>query len=135
MNSETALSRLKLGYELFDKLAYELLSQSEVLLGEADPPETSGVYLLLLNGEIRYVGEAKGSGGLRDRLLRKHISGDDKHAIQRALKDEFPNRALRREYIKKNVSAKWVVVEDFDAIAVLERLLFWLLGCPAWNKK
>ena len=135
MNPDEALQRLGEGYKTFDELVHDLLSQSPVPLGQAQPPATPGVYLLFRNGEICYVGEAKGSGGLHDRLRNKHVSGDDNHAIQRALRDEFPDRKLRREYIKNNVLATWVVVNDFDAIAVMERILIWLLGCPRWNRK
>lgn len=70
------------------------------------------MFLLLVNGEIQYVGEAKGSGGLRDRLLQKHISGDESHAKQRAMQNRFPDRMRRREYIRNNVAAKWVLIDD-----------------------
>ncbi len=46
--------------------------------------------MLLLDETVVYVGEAKGSKGLRDRLLSKHLSGDESHAIQRAFADTFP---------------------------------------------
>ncbi len=46
-----------------------LLASSAVLLGIANPPNVSGVYMLLMDDEVMYVGEAKGAKGLRDRLL------------------------------------------------------------------
>ena len=72
---------------LFAEIAEDvraLLLAEAVPLGRASPPRTSGVYMLSVGQDVAYVGEAKGSGGLRDRLLNKHLSGDDNHAIQRA---------------------------------------------------
>ena len=61
-----------------------------VLLGIANPPNVSGVYMLLMDDEVMYVGEAKGAKGLREQqFLSKHISGDDTHAIQRAFKSKL----------------------------------------------
>ena len=111
-----------------------LLATESVCLGEADPPLRTGVYLLLHEGQVVYAGEAIGSKGLRDRLLSKHISGDDNHAIQRAFKPSFPNRAERREHIKRVVHAKWLVIEDKHRASAVERILIWLLG-PPWNNK
>lgn len=69
-----------------------LLKAPAVPLGKATPPSTSGVYLLSVGDNVTYAGEAKGSKGLRDRVLSKHISGDDNHAIQRAYLAGFPDR-------------------------------------------
>jgi hypothetical protein len=111
-----------------------LLAATPVPLGQAEPPNTSGVYMFLVKGEIVYVGEAKGSQGLWDRLRRKHISGDDSHAGQRAFREEYPDRALRREHIKSNVFARWIAIPDSDRVSAVERLLIWLHR-PAWNQK
>lgn len=111
-----------------------LLDTIPVPLGTADPPNSSGVYMFLVDDAIVYVGEAKGSQGLRDRLLRKHISGDEKHACQRAFKEQIPDRMLRRTYIKENVFARWLPIPDSDRISAVERLLIWLYK-PAWNQK
>ena len=94
-------------FELIRDDITALLTSSPVLLGVANPPNVFGVYMLLVDDEILYVGEAKGRKGLRDRLLSKHISGDDNHAIQRAFKPDFPDRGLRRDHIKRTVSARW----------------------------
>lgn len=112
--------------------AHLLLATSPVLLGEADPPRGPGVYILSVGGDITYVGEAKGRKGLRDRLLSKHISGDEGHAIQRAFADEFPDRLLRREHIKRTVQARWIQVDDPLLVSTLERFLIWRLQ-PKWN--
>ena len=112
----------------------KLLTVKPELLAQARPPNVCGVYMLLVDDEIKYVGEAKGSEGLRDRILRKHISGDDNHAIQRAYKAEFPDRTLRREHIKKTVSARWLPIPDRARVSAVERLLIWLYN-PPWNKK
>ena len=60
------------------------LAAPTIQIGAASPSPTTGVYILSVGDEVMYVGEAKGGGGLRDRLINKHLSGDDKHAIQRA---------------------------------------------------
>lgn len=90
--------------------------------------------MLLVGDVVMYVGEAKGSKGLRDRLLSKHISGDDNHAIQRAYKAEFPDRSLRREHIKKTVLARWLPIADPARVSAVEQFLIWLYN-PPWNKK
>jgi hypothetical protein len=111
-----------------------LLASRAVPLAKADPPETSGVYVLSVGEEVTYVGEAKGSKGLRDRLLRKHISGDDGHAIQRAYLTDFPDRLKRRRHILEHVHARWLVISDPDRVSAVERVLLCLYR-PAWNKK
>jgi hypothetical protein len=111
----------------------KLLAVSPELLGRANPPKVCGVYMLLVGDEIMYVGKANGLKGLRDRLLSKHISGDDKHAIQRAFKADFPDRALRREHIKKTVLARWVSIADPARASTVEQLLIWLCD-PPWNR-
>lgn len=111
-----------------------LLASSAVLLGIANPPNVSGVYMLLMDDEVMYVGEAKGAKGLRDRLLGKHISGDDTHAIQRAFKSKYPDRGLRRDHIKRTVSARWLSIADAARVSTVERFLIWLYE-PPWNKK
>lgn len=111
-----------------------LLYIAPVLLGVASPPRKNGVYMLLEGDVIRYVGEAKGSGGLRDRLLSKHISGDDRHAVQRAFLTQFPDRALRRDHIKRTVSARWIEIEDHGRVTAVEKTLIWIYE-PEWNKQ
>ncbi|MDZ7618408.1 MAG: hypothetical protein U1E05_15490 [Patescibacteria group bacterium] len=112
----------------------ELMNTPSVVLGVAAPPDSSGVYILLVSDKVVYVGEARGSKGLRDRLLSKHLSGDDNHAIQRAFKATFPDRKERRAHIKEIVSARWLEIEDHNRVSALERLLIWLLD-PEWNRK
>ncbi len=89
--------------------------------------------MLLVDDVVVYIGEAKGSKGLRGRLLSKHLSGDDNHAIQRAFKEQFPDRFLRREHMKVHVCARWLVVPDPARTSALERLLIWLYK-PEWNR-
>src|SRR5882672_11870437 len=109
----------------------KLLATLPELLGLARPPNVHGVYMFLVDGAVMYVGEAKGREGLRDRLLSKHISGDDSHAIQRAYKLDFPDRALRREHIKKTVFARWLTIADPARVSAVEQLLIWLYN-PPW---
>ncbi|MGB8742469.1 MAG: hypothetical protein WCD52_20155 [Xanthobacteraceae bacterium] len=110
-----------------------LLASSPALLGTANPTSERGVYMFWKDDEIKYVGEAKGSKGLRDRFS-KHISGDDGHAIQRALESEFPNRLLRRKHMRETISARWLAIPDDGRISTVERLLIWLYA-PPWNRK
>lgn len=76
-----------------------------------------------------YVGEAKGSGGLRDRILNKHVAGDEGHVLQKHFEKEFPDRAHRRNHIRCNVFVKWVVVES-ALVPFVERAAIWLLQPP-----
>ncbi|MFC6791267.1 hypothetical protein ACFQE0_17560 [Methylobacterium komagatae] len=71
---------------------------------------------------------------MRDRLLSKHLSGDDGHAIQRAYLMEFPDRRLRREHIKRTVTARWITIEDGGRVSAVEQVLIWLHD-PEWNRK
>ena len=109
-----------------------LMANNPVVIGEAKPPNDHGVYMLLVDGVVMYVGEAKGSKGLRDRILSKHVSGDDNHAIQRAFREEFPDRGLRRNHIKKAVFARWLNIVEPARISAVERVLIWLYE-PVWN--
>ena len=111
----------------------KLLLAVPVSLGAANPPNSTGVYMLLVDQKTVYIGEAKGSKGLRDRLLSKHLSGDDNHAIQRAFKESFPDRTHRREHIKNHVFVRWISIQDRARVSSLERLLIWLFK-PAWNR-
>ena len=111
-----------------------ILSRSPVPLGKATPPTSIGVYIFSVDNIITYVGEAKGSLGLRDRLLNKHVSGDDRHAIQRALAVEFPDRQLRRAHLLEHVDVRWLELDDPGRVSAVERLLIWLLK-PPWNLK
>lgn len=113
----------------------KLMDSPRVLFGEANPPRKPGAYIIYDHDKnLSYIGEAKGSGGLRDRLLNKHLSGDDNHAIQRAYKVSHPERPLRREYIKNNVSVRWVETPDANTALAVERLLI-LMFSPVWNRK
>ena len=122
--------KLATGITDFSQAVNALHSATSYCVGEANPPEASGVYAFLIDGEVMYVGEAKGSGGLRDRIIRKHLTGDEGHALQRYFKDFFPDRTLRREYIKRAVQVKWVVVENPEAVSVVERMAIWLFNPP-----
>ena len=106
-----------------------LMRCAPLTLGNAHPPEERGVYVFYDENEtISYVGIA---ANLHDRF-HKHVSGDESHAIQRAYKDRFPDRTLRRRFIKDNVRAKWLILNTPYMCADLERLIIWLLQCP-WN--
>ncbi len=118
-------------WEQFAGEIRSLLQTPAITLGETRPPKEAGVYILFDEyTTIAYVGIAK---DLYDRFC-KHISGDESHAIQRALADRLPNRLERRKFIKEHVRAKWLVHSDATRLADLERLLIWLYQ-PPWNKR
>lgn len=113
----------------------QIMKAEKILFGDANPSREPGAYIIYDHeGNLSYIGEAKGSGGLRDRLLSKHLSGDDNHAIQRAYKESHLDRALRREYIKKNIRVQWVETKDANTALAVERLLI-LMFNPPWNRK
>ena len=99
-----------------------LLNACPAPIGSSQPPDTNGVYAFSIADEIIYVGEASGSGGLRDRIKRKHVSGDNGHALQKALSTDFPDRAERREHIKSSVFVQWVEIPDSLMVSLVERL-------------
>jgi excinuclease UvrABC nuclease subunit len=108
-----------------------LLGSPPCNLGNARPPEEPGVYVLFDEyTTMTYAGIAI---DLCDRF-HKHVSGDESHAIQRALAERFPDRTARRKFIKENVQAKWLVTKDATRLADLERLLIWLYQ-PVWNRR
>lgn len=114
----------------FSQEVDSLLERPPHTLGEANLPSSPGVYVLYdENMTLSYVGIAT---DLRDRLLSKHISGDESHAVQRAYRSKFPNREKRREFIKQQVQVKWTTIDEPARAADLERLLIWLFQ-PAWN--
>lgn len=107
-----------------------LASAQPVLLGDADPPPLPGVYLFSLDGEVLYAGEAKSAGGLHDRIIRKHVSGSDSHPLQRAFKNDDPDRAKRRHFLRSSVYVQWVIIEDTDRVPCVERLVIQMLKPP-----
>ena len=117
---KTALSEIGV---LFDRL----MAAQPVLLGDAQPPEKNGVYAFSLGNEIIYVGEASGSSGLRDRICRKHVSGDEGHALQKEYQHQFPDRRLRRDFLKTNVLVQWVEIPDSLMVTAVEKLAIAIL--------
>jgi excinuclease UvrABC nuclease subunit len=118
-------------WEQFSREVMSLFRSEGYALGQANPPDEPGVYVLLDETTVVYVGIAT---NLNDRLRNKHISGDESHAIQRAYADRFPDRIERRGFIKQHVRAKWLVLNDPGRAADLERLLIWLYE-PSWNRR
>jgi hypothetical protein len=104
-----------------------LLLAPRAIVGNASPPETNGVYAFSISNEIIYVGEAAGSSGLRDRILRKHVSGDEGHALQRGFQDRFPDRQERRAFIKSNVHVHWIEIPDSLMVSLVEKLAIEIL--------
>jgi hypothetical protein len=96
--------RLSTTLKRVEREVRNLASAQAMLLRDANPPELPGVYLFSSDGEILYVGEARGSGGLYDRICRKHVSGSDSHPLQRAFMVKFPDRSERREYLKNHIA-------------------------------
>ena len=126
--------KLAAGVAELSRSVESLVAAEVFVIGQADPPKLPGVYAFMINDKHMYVGEAKGSGGLYDRIMRKHVSGDEGHALQRYFKVDFPDRVIRRDHIMGNVPVKWVIVEDLLSVAVVERLAIWLLE-PPLNRK
>lgn len=61
-------------------------------------------------------------GGLRDRILYKHVIGDEGHAFQRAVHGDFPGRDARREDMKASLHVQWVEISDSLAVSTVEKL-------------
>lgn len=99
-----------------------LLEAPRVSVGEAQPPEKNGVYAFSIDDEIIYVGEASGSSGLRDRICRKHVSGDESHALQKEFRRRFPDRLQRRAFIKQTILVQWVEIPDSLMVTLVEKL-------------
>ncbi|WP_334064338.1 hypothetical protein [Alteromonas genovensis] len=133
MSSEV-IKLLREGFHTFELAIVSLLEAEAILLGEAKPPNEIGVYALYFEDTLMYVGEAKGKKGLQDRLISKHISGDDNHTLHKAFLARFPDKNRRKAFIKLNIYAKWIVIECPETVSAVERLLIWSLR-PAWNKK
>jgi hypothetical protein len=112
----------------------KLLAVQPVLLGKATPSYDIGVYMLLIEDKVMYAGEATGKKGLRDRLLAKHLSGDEGHTLHRELKAPYPDKTLRRAYLEANVSARWLPIDGKHRARAVERMLIWLYD-PPWNRK
>lgn len=104
------------------RLFEALLAAPKTLVGGANPPAKNGVYAFSFDGEIIYVGEAAGSSGLNDRILRKHVSGDEGHALQAAFREQFPDRLERRAYIKASIHVQWIEIPDSLEVSVVEKL-------------
>jgi len=110
----------------------QLLAAKPVPFGEAEPPAKPGIYLMTYEGEPCYIGMAKGRFGLRDRLMRAHLHGEDGHVLHRELGAAFPDKAQRVARIKEAVSIQWIEAAASD-VANLERALINLID-PAWNR-
>jgi hypothetical protein len=108
---------------LFDRL----MAAQPVLLSDARPPNKNGVYAFSIDGEIIYVGEAAGSSGLWDRICRKHVSGDEGHALQKEYQHQFPDRLQRRDFLKTNVFVQWVDIPDSLMVTAVEKLAIAIL--------
>lgn len=117
---ETTLSAAGM---LFDSL----MDAQPVLLGDARPPNTNGVYTFSFGNEIIYVGEAAGTYGLWDRICRKHLSGDEGHALQKEYQFQFPDRSLRRRFLKTNILVQWVEIPDSLVVTLVEKLAIAIL--------
>ena len=128
------INQLRLGIPEFEAIISDLISAQAIPLGSADPPASPGIYALVHEDKIKYIGQAIGSKGLRDRLLSKHLSGDDGHALQRVFAFKYPDRNQRREYLRVHILAKWCCVPDRPTASVVERLLIWSMR-PEWNVK
>lgn len=96
-------------------------------------PAKNGVYAFSFGEEIVYIGEAAGSGGLADRILRKHVAGDESHALQAEFELKFPDRMARRQHIKNNVGVQWVEIRDSLVVKSVESFAIYILK-PRLNK-
>ena len=126
MKHEAALSHADTAFR-------DLLQMSPVLIGDAMPPTKYGVYAFSQKGEIIYVGEASGSGGLKARIVNKHVSGDEGHALQKEFQSLYPNRLERRNYIKQYIHVQWVEIPDSLLVSFVEKLAIAVIR-PRLNK-
>ncbi len=110
-----------------------LLGAPRATIGSADPPRKNGVYAFSIGDEVVYVGEAAGSSGLRDRILSKHVSGDEGHVLQNEFSVRFPDRRERRTFIKGHVIVQWVEIPDSLMVSLVEKLAIAVLN-PRLNK-
>lgn len=110
-----------------------LLLARPAFIGDASPPEKNGVYAFSIDDEIIYIGEAAGFSGLRDRITRKHVSGDEGHALQREFQVRFPDRDERRKFIKSGVCVQWIEIPDSLLVSLVEKLAIEILK-PRLNK-
>ena len=92
--------KLREGVPVFEAAMKKLLGAESFLLAGATPPSDIGVYALYFENKLKYIGEAKGQKGLKDRLLNKHISGDDSHTLHKVFKSAYPNKDERKDFIK-----------------------------------
>lgn len=109
-----------------------LVSARRFLLGDAIPPRVNGVYAFSYEGHVVYVGEAAGSGGLYDRVIKKHLAGDEGHVLQKELGGRFPDRLLRRQWIKQNIWVQWVEIRDSLMATAVEKFAILIIE-PSWN--
>jgi excinuclease UvrABC nuclease subunit len=129
---EIQLRMLRRWDQFFSDVKALLQSPSHRII-EADLPSEPGVYIIVDEQlEHCYVGKATRS--LQDRVVIKHVSGDESHALQRAYMNRYPDRLERRKYIKENLKVKWLQISDPQRLADLERLLIWLLQ-PLHNRE
>ncbi|MBB3967198.1 hypothetical protein [Rhizobium metallidurans] len=66
--------------------------------------------------------------------MRKHMSGDDKHALQRAFQERYPNRRDRRFYMSEFLKIKWVEIPDPRRVSAVESLAIMVLD-PIYNRR
>jgi excinuclease UvrABC nuclease subunit len=125
-------SRMLRRWDQFFSDVTALLQSPSYRIVEADLPSAPGVYIIV-DEQLQdcYVGKATRS--LQDRVINKHVSGDESHALQRAYMNRYPDRLERRNYIKENLKVKWLHISDTQKLADLERLLIWLLQ-PMHNR-
>jgi len=125
-------SRMQRRWNEFYSDVKALLESRSYRILDADLPSEPGVYIVI-DEQLKdcYVGKATRS--LKDRVINKHVSGDESHALQRAYMDRYPDRLQRRNFIKENLNVKWLPISDTQRLADLERLLIWLLE-PSHNR-
>jgi hypothetical protein len=132
-NDEEILAASELSLSRAGEMFRRLLLARPALVGDASPPEKNGVYAFSMGDEIIYIGEAAGSSGLRDRIIRKHVSGDEGHALQREFQARFPDRQERRKFIKSGVRVQWIEIPDSLMVSLVEKLAIEVLK-PRLNK-
>jgi hypothetical protein len=130
---EAAIRKATKMLSVAQTLFNQLLRAPRVSVGAAAPPTKNGVYAFSLDDEIIYVGEAAGSGGLKDRILRKHVSGDEGHALQNELTLRFPDRIDRRNFIKNAIDVQWIEIADSLMVSLVEKLAIAVIQ-PRLNK-
>jgi hypothetical protein len=104
MSKSTAIvwSRVLKRWDNYLRDVERLVKSPACTIADVQLPDAPGVYIFIdERGRECYVGKATRS--LRNRVLSKHLSGDESHALQLAYMERFPDRLERRKFFKSRL--------------------------------